>query len=69
MKRLLITLGLLAFAAAGSVQAEEVVTFEMLEQPVAGTWIDASTTFDGSRIAGNFGGRLWMYERRLDVHR
>jgi uncharacterized membrane protein len=61
MKRLLITFALLALTA-GSVLAEEVVTFEMLDSPVPNTWIDAATSFDGSRIVGNFGGSLWMYE-------
>lgn len=66
MKRLLIALSLLALA--GGALAQESVTFEMLDVPVQGTWIAASTSFDGSRIAGNFGGDIWLYENGAWVH-
>jgi len=61
MKRLL-TILLLAALATGGALAQEAITVETFTPAVTGVWASFSTSYDGSRIACNYGGEIYLYE-------
>ncbi len=59
MKRLILSLALLAMASAAPAA---IVAVETVEYPVEAFWASMSTNYDGSRVAANFGGDIWLLD-------
>jgi len=59
MKRLILSMALLAMA---SMAPAAIVAVETVEYPVEAFWASMDANFDGSRVAANFGGDIWLWD-------